>query len=162
LLSVEETGRQALAEIRRLFGVLREDSDEIAFEPQPGMANLDALLERARRAGLPVEVRVEGQPTALPPGVDLAAYRVVQEALTNTLRHAGPTSAQVAVHYDGDSLDLEIIDEGRGVTPGNGTGHGLIGMRERVALYGGELQAGERPGGGFAVRARLPVDPVKR
>jgi signal transduction histidine kinase len=159
LLSVEETGRQALAEIRRLFGVLREDSGEIAFEPQPGMANLDALLEHARRAGLPVEVRVEGQPTTLAPGVDLAAYRVVQEALTNTLRHAGPTHAQVAVRYEGDSLDLEIRDEGRGGRSDNGTGHGLIGMRERVALYGGELEAGPRAEGGFAVHARLPVEP---
>lgn len=158
LRSVEETGRQALAEIRRLFGVLREDSDEIAFEPQPGMANLDALVEHTRRAGLPVELAVRGQPRALPPGVDLAAYRVVQEALTNTLRHAGPTSAQVAVRYDGDSLDLQILDGGRGSRSDNGTGQGLIGMRERVGLYGGELEAGPRAEGGFAVHARLPVE----
>jgi signal transduction histidine kinase len=158
LLSVEETGRQALAEIRRLFGVLREDSGEIAFEPQPGVGSLEALLARARRAGLPVELAVLGRPAALPPGVDLAAYRVVQEALTNTLRHAGPTSARVAVRYDDDALVLQIVDGGRGGRPGNCTGQGLIGMRERVALYGGELQAGPRAEGGFSVRVRLPVE----
>jgi signal transduction histidine kinase len=158
LLSVEETGRQALTEIRRLFEVTREDGDDVPFGPRPGIANLDALVEHARQAGLPVELAVEGKPATLSPGLELAAYRVVQEALTNSLKHAGRTTARVGVRYGRDALDLEIVDRGRGPTRREGTGHGLIGMRERVALYGGELEAEPRTEGGFVVRARLPVE----
>jgi signal transduction histidine kinase len=157
LLSVEETGRQALTEIRRLFEVTREDGDDVPFGPRPGIANLDALVQHACRAGLPVELAVEGKPVTLSPGLELAAYRVVQEALTNSLKHAGPTTAQVGVRYGRDALDLEVVDRGRGSARREGTGHGLIGMRERVALYGGELEAEPRTEGGFVVRARLPV-----
>jgi signal transduction histidine kinase len=158
LISVEETGRQALTEIRRLFEVTREHADDVPFGPRPGIANLDALVDHARRAGLPVELAVEGEPVTLSPGLELAAYRVVQEALTNSLKHAGRTTARVGVRYGRDALDLEIVDRGRGPTRREGTGHGLIGMRERVALYGGELEAEPRTEGGFVVRARLPVE----
>jgi signal transduction histidine kinase len=158
LRSVEETGRQALTEIRRLFQVTREDGHDVPFGPRPGIANLDALVEHARRSGLSVELAVEGEPVTLSPGLELAAYRVVQEALTNSLKYAGPTTAQVGVRYGSDALNLEIVDRGRGPARRVGTGHGLIGMRERVALYGGELEAGPRTEGGFAVRARLPVE----
>ena len=158
LLSVEETGRQALTEIHRLFEVTREDGDDVPFGPRPGIANLDALVEHARRAGLSVELAVEGEPVTLSPGLELAAYRVVQEALTNSLKYAGPTTAQVGVRFGRDTLDLEIVDRGRGPARRERTGHGLIGMRERVALYGGELEAGPRTEGGFAVRAWLPVE----
>jgi signal transduction histidine kinase len=158
LLSIEETGRQALSEIRRMFGILREDEGEIAFGRQPGMADLDALVEQARQAGLSVELRVEGQPVALPPGVDLAAYRVVQEALTNALKHGGPGGANVTVRFGREALDLAITNDSRVAANGDGGGHGLVGMRERVSLYGGKLEAGAPPGGGYAVRARLPVE----
>jgi signal transduction histidine kinase len=159
LLAVEETGRQALAEMRRLLGILRED-DAPALVPQPGLTDLPALAESMRHAGLPVEVSVEGRPRPLPAGVDLTAYRVVQEALTNTLKHAGPTRASVVVHYDRDAVVLSIRDDGRVAASSDGSGHGLTGMRERVTLYGGELHAGPDPEGGFAVIARLPVEPA--
>jgi len=158
LLSIEETGRQALSEIRRMFGILREDEGEIAFGRQPGMADLDALVEQARQAGLSVELRVEGQPVALPPGVDLAAYRVVQEALTNALKHGGPGGANVTVRFGREAIDIAITNDSRVAANGDGGGHGLVGMRERVSLYGGKLEAGAAPGGGYAVRARLPVE----
>jgi signal transduction histidine kinase len=160
LRAVEETGRQALAEMRRLLGILRE-GDAPALAPQPGLTDLPALAESVRRAGLPVEVGVEGKPRPLPAGIDLTAYRIVQEALTNTLKHAGPTRASVIVHYDRDAIVLSISDDG-GVpmATDDGSGHGLTGMRERVNLYSGELDAGAGPDGGFAVRARLPVEPA--
>jgi signal transduction histidine kinase len=159
LLAVEETGRQALAEMRRLLGILREDNAP-ALAPQPGLSELPALAESVRHAGLPVEVSVEGEPRPLPAGVDLTAYRIVQEALTNTLKHAGPTRASVVVRYDRDAVVLSVIDDGRISTAADGSGHGLIGMRERVGLYGGELHAGPGANGGFVVSARLPVEPV--
>jgi signal transduction histidine kinase len=158
LLAVEETGRQALTDLRRLFEILQEDASVTALGPQPGLADLDRLLAHARRAGLPVELAVEGQPRTLAPGVDLAAYRIVQEALTNARKHAGPARAQVAVRYGTETLDLEITDDGRASANGGNGGHGLVGMRERAALYGGELAAGPRTEGGFAVRARLPIE----
>jgi signal transduction histidine kinase len=158
LLSVEETGRQALADMRRLLGILREEEAGAALAPQPGLARLDALLEQARQAGLPVEVTVEGERRALSPGVDLTAYRIVQEALTNVRKHAHPARAQVTIRYNRDALDLEITNDGRRAGNGEGPGHGLVGMRERVALYGGELEAAPRAGGGYAVHARLPVE----
>jgi signal transduction histidine kinase len=159
LLAVEETGRQALAELRRLLGILRQGEAEQGLAPQPGVADLGALLERCERAGLPVELKVEGEPKALAPGVDLAAYRVVQEALTNAIRHAGPARASVIVRYGDRALQLEIADDGRTPKKAGGRGHGLVGMRERVAVYGGDFEAGPRPAGGYVVRARLPLEP---
>jgi signal transduction histidine kinase len=157
LLSIEHTGRQAMAEMRRLLGMLRKDDEELALAPQPSLAHVDVLVDQIRGAGMPVELRVEGEPVPLPPGVDLSAYRIVQEALTNALKHAGPASATVTVRYDKHELTLAIADSGRGAVNGGGGGHGLVGMRERVALFGGELDAGSRAGRGFAVQARLPL-----
>jgi signal transduction histidine kinase len=168
LLAVQDTGRQTITELRRLLGILRADGQELSLSPQPGLASLDLLLAEMREAGLPVQLRVEGQPEPLPPGVDLAAYRIVQEALTNTLRHAGPAHANVLVRYQQHALELEILDDGRGPGPGppghtsGRAGHGLVGMRERVSLYGGTLHAGPRAAPattGYAVRARLPTEP---
>jgi signal transduction histidine kinase len=160
LRAVQETGRGALAELRRMLGVLREMAEEgPALAPQPGLAGLDALVEQVRAAGLPVTVRIEGEPRPLPPGIDLSAYRIVQEGLTNALKHAGPARAEVLVAYGGDELALRVSDDGRGHDPdADGAGHGLVGMRERVALYGGTLEAGPAPGGGFALSARLPLE----
>jgi signal transduction histidine kinase len=162
LQSIEETGRQALDEMRRLVGVLRHD-DEVAASrwPQPTVEHLDLLLDSLREAGLDVRLTIEGQPQPLPTGVELSAFRIVQEALTNTLKHAGPADAQVVLRWDRDALDVEISDDGQGPTDSGDPvpGHGLVGMRERVALFGGTLQAGARPGGGFRVRARFPLVP---
>jgi signal transduction histidine kinase len=156
--SIETTGREALVELRRLLGVLRGGDEHAATSPQPGLASLEALLGQVREAGLRVDLRVEGEPVALPAGVDLSAYRIVQEALTNTLKHAGRAEAEVIVRYDAAAVELEILDNGVGPhTRVNGSGHGLVGMRERVALYGGVLEAGRRNGHGFVVRARLPL-----
>ena len=163
LMAVERTGRQALGEMRRLLGILRGGGgdDAAALEPQPGIGQIDALVEQVRSAGLPVDIAVEGRAQPLPPGVDLAAYRIVQEALTNVIKHAGPARAQVRVRYGSDTVELEVIDDGRAAhangQPDPSSGHGLVGMQQRVALYGGEVQAGPRPEGGYAVRARLPV-----
>jgi signal transduction histidine kinase len=158
--SIEASGREALVELRRLLGVLRGNDEELAIGPQPGLGSLTSLVEQVREAGLPVELRVEGEPVQLSTGVDLSAYRIVQEALTNTLKHAGDASAEVVVHYGASDLELAVIDDGVGASEGvNGSGHGLIGMRERVALFGGVLEAGTASGGGYAVRARLPLTP---
>jgi signal transduction histidine kinase len=156
LLAVEETGRQALGEMRRLLGILRGDDGRAALAPQPSLARVESLAEQVRTAGLPVDLHVEGEPRPLPPGIDLAAYRVVQEALTNALKHAGAARARVNVRYLAGSLELAVVNDGR--TPRNGAaGHGLVGMEERIALYGGEFDAGPRSDGGFAVRATLPL-----
>jgi signal transduction histidine kinase len=157
LAGVERTARQALAEMRRMLGLLRADDDEPSLSPQPGVGQIDRLVAQVCDAGLPVDVSVEGEPASLPPGVDLAAYRIVQEALTNVLRHARAQRASVALRYGERALELEISDDGRGVNgaPAEG-GHGLVGMRERVALYGGSLHAGAGSQGGFTVRAHLP------
>jgi signal transduction histidine kinase len=161
LLAVEETGRQALAEMRRLLGILRGDEEPAALAPQPGIAALASLAEQLRAAGLPVDVVEEGVPRALPPGVDLAAYRVVQEALTNALKHAGAARAEVSVRYGPGALEVSVVNDGH--VPGNGRpGHGLVGMRERVTLYGGEFEAGPRREGGYAVRAKLPLEVPER
>jgi signal transduction histidine kinase len=157
LHSIERTGRQALAEMRRLVGVLRTDEDEAELFPQPSLAHLELLVEHVRRAGLPVDLRVVGEPVQLAPGLDLSAYRIVQEALTNVLKHGGDARATVVVTYGDRTLELEIVDDGRGGTP-DGSGHGIVGLRERVALFGGSLEAAGREGGGFAVRARLPLE----
>ncbi len=158
--AIERTGEQALGEMRRLLGLLRQDDEQLARSPQPSLARLDALAEHVRAAGLPVDVHVEGERVDLPPGVDLSAYRIVQEALTNALKHAGRARAVVRVVYGPDAVDVEVRDDGAGAATGNGDGggHGLIGIRERVALVGGDLDAGPVPGGGFAVRARLPYE----
>lgn len=157
LHQVQRTGREALVELRRLLGIMREEDAAAERAPQPGLANLEALVETVREAGLPVDLRVEGRPAPLPSGLDLSAYRIVQEALTNSLKHSGAERATVAVTYGDRVLDLEVSDDGRGRTPARSAGHGLAGMRERVALYGGELESGPRRGRGYRVRARLPV-----
>jgi signal transduction histidine kinase len=162
LRGIERTGRQALDEMRRLLGVLREDDEEPALRPQPSLRRLDELADHVRRTGLEVDLRVEGTPAELPPGLDVNAYRIVQEALTNVLKHAGASCATVVVAYEPGRLSIEVTDDGRGDRRNGTGGHGLTGLRERVALYGGELEAGERPGGGFAVRARLPVEVAAR
>jgi signal transduction histidine kinase len=159
---IERTGREALAELRHLFGPVRHGDGEDLQGPL-GIGRVEELAARARAAGLPVHVHVEGERVKLPTGVDLTAYRVVQEALTNTLKHAGRAQASVTVSYEPNEIVISVEDDGVGPGGGDdgiadvGGGHGLVGMRERVALYGGLLQAGRRPGGGFAVRARLPT-----
>jgi signal transduction histidine kinase len=158
LWKIEDTGRAALMDMRRMLGILREDDSKPALGPQPGIANLELLLAKVRESGLPVELEVEGEPAPLPPGVDLSAYRIVQEALTNSLKYAGPATARVVVRYALGSLELEVSDDGAGSTNGADGGHGLVGMRERVALFGGELHAGPAPSRGYVVRARLPLE----
>jgi signal transduction histidine kinase len=156
--SIEASGREALVELRRLLGILRTADEQLAIGPQPGLGSLPSLVEQIRNAGLPVELHVEGEQVPLPPGVDLSAYRIVQEALTNTLKHAGRAQADIVLRYRTAALELEVLDTGVGAAAsGNGTGHGLIGMRERVGLYGGVFEAGPRAQGGYAVRARLPL-----
>ncbi|HEY8630649.1 MAG TPA: ATP-binding protein, partial [Gaiellaceae bacterium] len=135
----------------------RQGDEELALAPQPSLASLRGLAAQVSEAGLPVELTIEGDPRELPPGVDLSAFRIVQEALTNALKHAGPAAAHVLVRYGEEELELEISDTGPGAGAGDGPGHGLIGMRERAALYGGEVVAGRRTEGGFAVRVRLPL-----
>ena len=161
-MTVEETGRQALSEMRRLLGIMRTEEEVPALAPQPGLGTLPALVEQVRQSGLPVELTVEGEPVKLPAGVDLSAYRIVQEALTNALKHAGESHASVRVHYGADSLELEIVDDGGGVPePLSSGGHGLVGMRERVALLGGVLSAGPVRGGGYRVAAEIPIDEAR-
>jgi signal transduction histidine kinase len=159
LRQIEASGRTGLAEMRRLLGILKASDGENALEPQPGLERLPDLLEATRAAGLRVEVVVDGAPRALPPGIDLSAYRIAQEALTNVLRHAREARARVSLRYDEDAIEIEVVDDGPGATvaPTDGAGHGLIGMRERVQVFGGALEAGSLPGGGFRVRARLPA-----
>lgn len=159
--AVESTGRAGLAELRRMLDLLAAGPDDL--DPRPGLHQLDALVERVTHAGLPVTVSVEGQPRALPAGLDLSAYRIVQEALTNSLKHAGGSPARVELTYRPDTVEITVSDRGttapatNGV-PRSGQGRGLIGMRERAALYGGRVQAGPLPGGGFAVSATLPTE----
>jgi signal transduction histidine kinase len=157
LETVERTGRSALTEMRRLLGMLRGDVHE-PLMPQPGLRDVPILVTQLREAGLPVELNVEGERQELPTGIELSAYRIVQEALTNALKHAGEARASVNIRYGSDSLELEIADDGAGASaPVPSGGHGLLGMRERVALYGGRLDAGRRPSGGFVVRVLLPI-----
>jgi signal transduction histidine kinase len=163
LTAVSSTGRAALAELRRLLGVIRaedESAGEVSYTPQPGIEYLDELVRQVRETGLPVEVSVIGEPRQLPEGVGLCAYRIIQEALTNTLKHAHASAAHVNVRYVSDALELQVLDDGRGSSAVNGeaAGHGLIGMRERVALFGGELTVSPRAGRGYEVRARLPLE----
>src|SRR3954454_18953983 len=160
LVTIQDTGREAIVELRRMLGLLRDPVAGAALAPQPGVGRLDALLDQIRAAGLPVELTVEGEPRRLPPGIDRSAYRIVQEGLTNTLKHAGPARASVRIRYGDATLELEVLDDGRGPSSATGGGFGLLGMRERAALYGGVLDAEARPGGGYALRARLPLEPV--
>jgi signal transduction histidine kinase len=156
LETIERIGRDALTEMRRLVGMLRSDADG-PLAPQPGLGDLPTLVSQVREAGLPVELHVEGEQRELPVGIELSAYRIVQEALTNALKHAGDAHADVHVRYGADSLELEIVDDGTGSASRAPGGHGLVGMRERVALYGGRLDTGRDPRGGFTVRALLPI-----
>ena len=161
--AIAATGRQALVEMRRLLGVLRGDGQAPSLAPQPGLDQVPSLVEQVGRAGLEVELVVEGEKAPLPAGVELSAYRIVQEALTNAVRHAGPGRARVLVRYGERDLELTVRDEGGGggAAPAGGpptrSGQGLVGMRERVSLFGGELHAGPGPDGGFTVAARLPL-----
>lgn len=165
--TIEETGRSALREMRRIVGVLRTDRDAeqgaAALAPQPGIPDVGELIDHVRETGLSVRLSIEGEPRPLPPGVSIAAYRLIQEALTNTLKHAGPQArACVRIHYAPGELAVRVEDDGRGLAvlagTKEGSGHGMVGMHERVALYGGQLRIGPRVGGGFEVRARFPVD----
>src|SRR3954471_6787143 len=162
LESIEATARDAVGELRRLLGVLRAGSEPIGLAPQPHLGHLDDLLQQARDSGLTVEIAIDGEGCALPPGIELAAYRIVQEALTNARKHAGPAHVRVTFRYQPTYLQMLVEDDGHGVANANGTGHGLIGMRERAALYGGTLEAAPRPEGGFSVRARLPLAEAAR
>jgi signal transduction histidine kinase len=164
LVSVEHTGREALAEMRRMLDMLRGDDEEVALAPQPSIDELDALLDRAREAGLDVNLEVEGERRRVQSSVDLSCFRIVQEALSNTIKHADAEHAHVRLRYGSAEVEVDVTDDGRGVRPqsnGHG-GHGLVGMRERVAMLGGRLEAGYRADGGFEVRATLPLEPEGR
>jgi signal transduction histidine kinase len=158
LETVESTGREALAEMRRMVGVLRGSGGAPDLAPPPTLDQLGGLVEKFRAAGLDVVLQTDGDPAPLPPGLDLTAYRLVQEALTNTLRHAHATRVAICIRYGADRLTVAVRDDGRGPDPAGGPGHGLLGMRERVAVYGGELVTGPAPGGGYELRAELPLE----
>ena len=162
LEAVEVAGRTALTEMRRMLEVLR--ADDPGTGPQPGLGEIDRLVANVRDAGLPVELSIEGSACCLPGGMDLAAYRIVQEALTNSVKHGGKASARVSVRYSDDHIEIEVVDDGRGaaaqlLSARDGGGHGLIGMRERVGLFGGVLEAGPVLTGGYRVYARMPLEP---
>ena len=159
---VEHAGRTALAEMRRLLGAMRSDGDGVELGPQPGLDALDSLVADVVHAGLPVKLHLDGEPYAVPRAIDLSAYRIVQEGLTNALKHAHATHADVTVRYRPDQLELEVADDGKGPAATNGHGHGLVGIRERAKIYGGEMSAGAAPEGGFVLSARLPVDLSQR
>jgi signal transduction histidine kinase len=163
LRSVERAGREALAEMRRLLGVLGE-GDPRALVPQPGLGDIQPLLSDARSSGISADLLIDGQPGPVTPALDLCAYRIVQEALTNAIKHAAPAHASVNLRWRDDELELEVSDDGRGrrAVNGGGGGHGIHGMRERVALHSGTFQAGARPDGGFTVLARLPLTQAER
>ncbi|MDQ3453039.1 MAG: sensor histidine kinase [Actinomycetota bacterium] len=159
LVRIQSSGRQALGELRQLLSVLRADADTATLAPQPGISNLPELVEALGETGMRVDLRVEGARRPLPPGLELSAYRIIQEALTNSRKHGGATTADVQVRYGAGTLELRVVDCGLGDGTVSAGGHGLVGMRERVALYGGRLDAGPRAEGGFAVTATLPLDP---
>jgi signal transduction histidine kinase len=158
LENVELAGRRALAEMRRLLEAMRRDDEQPELLPTPGLQHLEALFDDVRAAGLDVRLDVDGPTVPLPPGLDLSAYRIVQEALTNTLKHADARRAVVRVTYGGDDVGIVVSDDGHGPSNGDGRGHGLVGIGERVRLYGGDLSAGASPTGGFVLSARLPLD----
>ena len=159
LEKIENSARQALGETRRLLGVVRDPAGETGLAPQPGVGDLDALAASVRAAGLPVNLVIDGDPAPLPATVDVSVYRIVQEALTNVLKHAGPARADVTIGCGQDAVTIEVTDDGTAESMPEALvgGHGLAGMRERAAVFGGELAAGPRPGGGYVVRARLPL-----
>jgi signal transduction histidine kinase len=157
LRNVEQAGRTALAEMRRLLGAMRQDGEGLQLAPQPGLDGLDALIEEVGRTGLPIRLHVDGERRPLPRAIDLSAYRIVQEGLTNTLKHAGANHAEVTIRYAPDELQIEVRDNGKGGSPGDGLGHGLVGVRERVKIYGGEMTVGTPRGGGFVLSTRLPL-----
>jgi signal transduction histidine kinase len=160
LFAVEASGRTAMAELRHLLGLLAPyGTDDAALIPQPDLGQVPALVDRVRAAGLPVELTVTGA-RVLPPGVDLAAYRVVQEALTNVIKHANQARTAVRIEYGQDELAITVSDDGRAARASGAGGRGLIGLRERIAIYGGELDAGPRPGGGWRLRAKIPLEPA--
>jgi signal transduction histidine kinase len=159
---VEQAGRTALTEMRRLLSAMRDEGDNTELTPQPGLGSIQPLLDEIRRAGLPVELHVEGDAFPLPGAIDLSAYRIVQEGLTNALKHARAGRADVVVRYRSDELQIDVRDDGRGASTSDGLGHGLIGIRERVKLYGGEMSAGAVNGGGFTLSARLPLTGYER
>ncbi len=162
LRSIQETGRQARHELRRLLGLMRAEEEWATLAPQPGLAQLQTLAEQLRQSGLEVDLDVRFEPSTLSPGLELSAYRIVQEALTNTLKHGGPGRARVLVRHDRDALEVEVLDKGRAHAASEDGGFGLIGMRERIALYGGELEHGRRNGGGYRLRARFPLSAGER
>jgi signal transduction histidine kinase len=162
LKGVERAGRTALTEMRRLLAAMRLDGDEAQLGPQPGLDRLDSLLEEVGRAGLPVQLHVDGDPIPLPRGIELSAYRIVQEGLTNALKHAHASDADVTVRYRADEVEIEIRDNGLGSATSDGLGHGLVGVRERVKIYGGEMSAGTATGGGFVLSTRLPIRAEER
>jgi signal transduction histidine kinase len=157
LRGVEQAGRTALAEMRRLLGAMRQDGEGLELAPQPGLDGLDALLDEVGRAGLPVRLHVDGEPLPLPRALDLSAYRIVQEGLTNALKHAHASHADVTVRYEPYELRIEVRDDGEGSSTSDSLGHGLVGIRERVKIYGGEMSAGTATGGGFILSTRLPL-----
>jgi signal transduction histidine kinase len=159
LRGVEQTGRSALGEMRRLLGAMRGGEDGPELAPQPGLARLDVLLQDVRRAGLPVDLHISGEPFALPVAIDLSAYRIIQEGLTNALKHAHASRADVAIGYTAEAVRIQVSDDGAGAADplGDGRGHGLLGVRERVKLYGGEMTAGAANGGGFRLTTTLPL-----
>jgi signal transduction histidine kinase len=161
LRRVEQAGRTALAEMRRLLGAMRREGDGIELGPQPGLDGLDSLLEDVDGAGLPVRVHVEGEAFPLPRAIDLSVYRIVQEGLTNSLKHARASHADVTFRYRPDELEVEVVDDGAGAATSDALGHGLVGIRERVKIYGGKMSAGAAPTGGFVLSARLPLDRYK-
>jgi signal transduction histidine kinase len=156
LTGVEQTGRAALTEMRRLLGAMRHDGEDAELTPQPGLDDLDSLREEVSRAGLPVRLHLDGDPVTLPRAIDLSAYRIIQEALTNALKHARASHADVTVRYGTGDLQIEVRDDGRGATTTDGLGHGLVGVRERVKIYGGEMTTATVAGGGFVLSTRLP------
>ena len=158
LEAIEDTGRQSLDEMRRILGVLRSDDEQLELAPAPSLEDFGRLVDQCEQAGLPVELTVEGDPIELPASLELSAYRIVQESLTNTLKHAGPARATVSVTYGTEELRVRVHDDGRGAAATTaGSGQGLVGMRERVEAFGGSLDAGPRTGGGYAVSAVLPI-----
>ena len=158
LRGVEQTGRTALADMRHLLAAMRDDGEDADLAPQPGLARLDPLLDEVRRAGLPVDLAVEGDPVPLPRALDLSAYRVVQEGLTNALKHAHAGHADVTLRYRPGRLDVAVRDDGHGTAARDGLGHGLVGVRERVKIYGGEMTAGAADGGGFILATSFPLE----
>jgi len=162
MLAIERTGREALAAMSRLLGLLRRDGESLALAPRPTLARVDALLETVRDTGVSVTLQVVGEPIELPPGLDVSAYRLVQEALTNVVKHAGAARASVVIRYGGRDVEVEVEDDGRGPHNGHRNGYGLAGMRERVELHGGTFEAGAAGNRGFVVKASLPLETVQR